>query len=358
MNGTPGTIDAIPLEERNRLESLLLDFDQSGAPDAIPQAIQRLLVELSALRRVGLVELIKIDIERYWEHGTRRQLEDYFAALPELGGSAEVPAELVAAEFEIRHQFGDPVTIDTLTERFPTQAAAVRMMIQQHISEGTTGLRRRLSVDTATRVGDTQSMVPESGKTGRELTSSGRPPKSGSISVATPRQNPSSAATPSRLRWSLAAVLGTLILLGVIITIRTKDGSLVTIEVPDGATVSVERADADDRQVRHSVPAAVPVSLATQSALGFNGINWIDIDTLKRNRGPSKRSFVRCRSATRPSSATWSRPGSVWRWLMADGASDTAQRNAMCRSNPASGPYRVRQSIWPVCMTDVVWFCT
>ncbi len=94
----------------------------------------------SELRRLALVELIKLDLEYRPEAGhSRRTIEDYCREFPELevGG---VPADLLYEEFHIRRSSGEAVDPAEYEERFPDQKQALRQLLQIDAPTATTAL--------------------------------------------------------------------------------------------------------------------------------------------------------------------------------------------------------------------------
>jgi len=73
-----------------------LEVCARSTPDGVP-------------RRAALIELIRIDLERSWQAGSRPRVEDYVARFPILGPPYDPPAELVRAELEVRERYDDPV---------------------------------------------------------------------------------------------------------------------------------------------------------------------------------------------------------------------------------------------------------
>ncbi len=82
------------------------------------------------LRRLALVELIKLDLEYRSEAGhSRRSIEDYCCEFPELARGG-VPADLLYEEFHIRRSAGEVVRPSEYEERFPEQKEALRQLLQ------------------------------------------------------------------------------------------------------------------------------------------------------------------------------------------------------------------------------------
>ena len=64
------------------------------------------------LRRLTLVELIKVDLGYRWSRPAERMLlEDYLAEFPELADGGELPCDLIYEEFYVRKQAGAAVDL-------------------------------------------------------------------------------------------------------------------------------------------------------------------------------------------------------------------------------------------------------
>src|SRR5690242_6497335 len=105
------TVTHLPLSQlsaadRRLVENWLAEFDLSWEEGKLA-ARARTLPHDSGLRATALAELVKIDLERQWQHGRRPQLESYLDQYPELGSSATVAPDLIQAEYEVRRQFHD-----------------------------------------------------------------------------------------------------------------------------------------------------------------------------------------------------------------------------------------------------------
>ena len=75
-----------------------------------------------ALRRLVLVELIKIDLENRWQKGDApKVIEDYLVQFPELNDGG-LPSDLIYEEYHVRKQAGDPVQSEQYCQRFPHRA--------------------------------------------------------------------------------------------------------------------------------------------------------------------------------------------------------------------------------------------
>jgi formylglycine-generating enzyme required for sulfatase activity len=108
--------------DRQVLESWLVAFDQQWDESLLASRVDQ-IPPGSSWRVPALAEMVKIDLERQWQHGHRVSLESYLEKFPELGTSEDVSADLIAAEYEVRLQFGAPAALEEYRRRFPHQAA-------------------------------------------------------------------------------------------------------------------------------------------------------------------------------------------------------------------------------------------
>ncbi len=89
----------------------------SSAPDLVAY-----LPASPALRRVTLIELVKVDLENRWLRGDHpKRLGQYCEELPELR-RWPLPADLLYEEFHIRRRSGESVEASEYTQNFPGQA--------------------------------------------------------------------------------------------------------------------------------------------------------------------------------------------------------------------------------------------
>src|SRR5262245_42183671 len=82
-----------------------------------------------AVRRIALVELIKVDLDYRWSRGHLKQVEDYAAEFPELAGPAGVPCDLIVAEYEARRKHVTTPAVEDYAGRFPAQAETVARLL-------------------------------------------------------------------------------------------------------------------------------------------------------------------------------------------------------------------------------------
>lgn len=83
-----------------------------------------------ALRRLTLVEVIKVDLEYRWQHKRWPKLvEQYLEEFPELTADGGIPCDLLYEEFHVRKQQGDDVASAEYCDRFPSRADELRRLL-------------------------------------------------------------------------------------------------------------------------------------------------------------------------------------------------------------------------------------
>ncbi len=98
--------------------------------DLPPDLAQFVPAERTALRRLLLVELIKMDLEFRWlRHELPKRIEEYVEEFPDLSDRGEVPCDLIYEEFHIRSQTAEPPRLDEYLERFPQQAEQLKRLL-------------------------------------------------------------------------------------------------------------------------------------------------------------------------------------------------------------------------------------
>jgi predicted Ser/Thr protein kinase len=111
--------------ERAELEAWLLEFDLRWDADRLASQASKLPAS-GEFRLSALAEMVKIDLERQWQHGHRVGVEHYLQAFPELGSSDCPPLELIETEVDVRTQFGDCPDEVELCTRFPEVCDKIR----------------------------------------------------------------------------------------------------------------------------------------------------------------------------------------------------------------------------------------
>ena len=103
------------------LDKFVAAWEESTAPPDL----KTFLPEAGEIRRLTLVELIKVDLEYRWlNKGCPKRLAEYLAEFAELA-QGRVPCDLIYEEFHIRKQSGQNVTADEYLQAFPAQVAEI-----------------------------------------------------------------------------------------------------------------------------------------------------------------------------------------------------------------------------------------
>ena len=103
------------------IEAFSLAWDEAPSP---PDLAEHLARAADSLRDELAVELIKFDLERRWQCGLRRLVEDYLDEVPAL--RERLPAWLIFEEYHARKLAGDEVGPTEFFERFPSHAVELR----------------------------------------------------------------------------------------------------------------------------------------------------------------------------------------------------------------------------------------
>ena len=103
------------------LQQYLTAFLEAWDADAAPPDLWQFLPTSGGMRKITLVELIKIDLEYRWRvHQFPKPLAEYCEEFPELARDGIAP-DLVYEEFHIRRQAGDAVNAEDYLQAFPNQ---------------------------------------------------------------------------------------------------------------------------------------------------------------------------------------------------------------------------------------------
>ena len=102
----------LDVQQRNRLECLLVNFERSWHEGRLAECAAE-LPEDRSIRRIALVEMVKIDLERSWQSGRQPTVEEYVRSFPELLASDGIPLDLIQAEFEARRRAGSLAHLDS-----------------------------------------------------------------------------------------------------------------------------------------------------------------------------------------------------------------------------------------------------
>jgi len=143
-------------DDRQVLDSWLVDFEERWDEDLLANRLDQ-IPPGSSWRLPALAEMVKIDLERQWRRGRQVSLESYIKEFPELGSPGDVSADLIQAEYEVRRQFGAPLTIEDYNRRFPHHAGELAHLIVQ----GSSALSRHSSVAAPARSSSRAQRVEE-----------------------------------------------------------------------------------------------------------------------------------------------------------------------------------------------------
>lgn len=131
MSPVSVNLESLNETDRVKLEKWLLEFDQKWHDKLLAEFAGKLPKDHS-LRIPTLIELVKIDLERQWHRGAKPKLEVYLHYYPELGTVQTVSTELIFAEYLVRQQFGDGITLSAFLQRFPGRENEVQHLAAQH----------------------------------------------------------------------------------------------------------------------------------------------------------------------------------------------------------------------------------
>jgi predicted Ser/Thr protein kinase len=189
-------------------------------------------------RAAGLAELVKVEIERRWRSGARKQIEDYLRDYPELKDASVSLNDLVAQESLVRARYGDPPSVDELQTRFPSLDAAKLLPpgqgVMATVALGNADIETKRSDSgpaqpafPGTMVFDSQKSKPATGST-----AGGSSAPTGGGTAAAAASRPAATMTGSIGRYAIGKELGAGSF-GVVL--QCSDGDLkrdVAIKVP------------------------------------------------------------------------------------------------------------------------------
>ncbi|WP_084483857.1 serine/threonine-protein kinase [Nocardia anaemiae] len=113
----------------NRVAEAVERFAEAWRTAATPPKLAAYLPESPAIRRVSLIELIKVDLANRWRYGkTPKRLADYVEELPELR-TWPLPPDLIYEEFHVRKQAGSSVAVAEYTAAYPEQSDQLSEML-------------------------------------------------------------------------------------------------------------------------------------------------------------------------------------------------------------------------------------
>src|SRR5260370_6838287 len=100
-----GPLEILSDADRATLEARLVEFDRHWPDGKLAEAVGALPDTDERLRLPTLVEMIKIDLKRPWQHGNRVTVATYLARFPELANAQTIVADLVEMEGRVSQQF-------------------------------------------------------------------------------------------------------------------------------------------------------------------------------------------------------------------------------------------------------------
>jgi serine/threonine protein kinase len=133
------------------VEAFIEGWEQGTAPPLsrfLPQ-------EPPALRKLALVELIKVDLEYRAARDALRPLEDYCREFPELIQHDRLPCDLIYEEYHARKHAGQAPDVSEYMRRFPQQAGELARLLGIASPYHTTLVTGRLRRTALPEVGET-----------------------------------------------------------------------------------------------------------------------------------------------------------------------------------------------------------
>ena len=112
-------------ELARRIEGFLAAWETSDGPpiaDHVP-------AEPRELKRLAIVELIKVDLEQRACRQLPKRLEEYMAEFPELLEAGEPPVDLIYEELHVRRSAGEQVRVEEYFARFPRSQDALKKLL-------------------------------------------------------------------------------------------------------------------------------------------------------------------------------------------------------------------------------------
>ena len=139
-----------------RVDGLIAAWQSGPRPPALEKFLP---AEPPDLRRMMLVELIKVDLEYRWQQfAIPKRVEEYLAEFAELAQPGQLPCDLIYEEYLIRKQTSEPPEAADYLRRFPASAEQLRRMFDLHPeAEATATLAlgsRRPPIDVGQQIDD------------------------------------------------------------------------------------------------------------------------------------------------------------------------------------------------------------
>jgi eukaryotic-like serine/threonine-protein kinase len=128
-----GTEVAVPAEHATQTWNVLAEgvqaFTRAWEAGPAPDLAAFVGGHSPAIRRLLLIELVKVDLDYRWGRGVEpRRVEDYLAAFPELAEDGP-PCDLIYQEFRARKGAGQQVDVEDYLARFPAKAVELGRLL-------------------------------------------------------------------------------------------------------------------------------------------------------------------------------------------------------------------------------------
>jgi serine/threonine protein kinase len=146
----PGDVSALWHVLEQRLDAFVNHWEEHKTPPALADHLPE---GPAGVRRMVLVELIKIDLDYRAQHRQGKRIEEYAREFPELGEPHQLPNDLIFEEFQARRRSGESVRPDEYFERFPAQSERLARLFGVVDPHQTTAIGRILP-PAEVKVGD------------------------------------------------------------------------------------------------------------------------------------------------------------------------------------------------------------
>ena len=145
--------------DRIRLEQFLMKFDENWEPGSFPSVVKSLEGESLEFRRLAVLEMIKVDLDRHWARGESKNVEEYASSLSNVGVDDAIPAPLILAEFLARHAAGKNPRASEYRKRFPKQFEEFKQLFDEEKTRrsGLGKIQASINTDAGTAAIDTKT---------------------------------------------------------------------------------------------------------------------------------------------------------------------------------------------------------
>jgi serine/threonine protein kinase len=150
MTKAPSQTWALSEDERRTLQARLAAFETDWDRQVLADQVRQLPPPGGALRLPLLLGLVEIDLRRRWQKGDQVPIESYLRDYPELAASDSILTQLIQAEYAARRHGGAPADWDQFVQRFPRQAAVLRLKLEDTVDLATPPPEPPASQDTLT----------------------------------------------------------------------------------------------------------------------------------------------------------------------------------------------------------------